>query len=61
MRVTTIAIYMADYLLDTYHASKLIAGEEPITARGREAQMAGATFALRTTMVGELYYGVYLS
>ncbi len=52
---------MADYLLDTNHASKLMAGHEPITARVREAQSTGATFALSTTVIGELYYGIYLS
>lgn len=51
---------MVSYLLDTNHANKLMAGEEPITYRVRQAQSAGATFVLSTTVVGELYYGVYL-
>lgn len=52
---------MVSYLLDTNHASTLMAGEEPITTRVRQAQRIGNTFALSTTVVGELFYGVYLS
>ena len=38
-----------------------MAGDGPTAARVRAAQSAGATFALSTTVVGELYYGIYLS
>lgn len=52
---------MADYLLDTNHASKLMAQEEPITSRIRQAQAVGNRFGISITVLGELYYGVYAS
>lgn len=52
---------MVSYLLDTNHASKLMAREEPITSRVRQSQQRGATFAISVTVLGELHYGVYLS
>ena len=52
---------MPDYLLDTNHASKLMAKAEPITSRINQAQTAGDRFGLSVTIVGELYYGVYAS
>jgi len=52
---------MADYLLDTNHASKLMAQEEPITSRIRRGRAVGDRFGLSITVLGELYYGVYAS
>ena len=52
---------MISYLLDTNHASKLMANEEPIAPRVRAARQSGSTFSVSTTVVGELYFGVYLS
>ena len=52
---------MADYLLDTNHASRLMAGEEPIVSRIRQAQAAGDRIGLSVTVLGELYYAVYAS
>ncbi|HHH42263.1 MAG TPA: type II toxin-antitoxin system VapC family toxin [Chloroflexi bacterium] len=52
---------MTDYLLDTNHASKLMAQEEPIASQVREAQAAGDRFGFSVTVLGELYYAVYAS
>ncbi len=52
---------MADYLLDTNHASKLMAQGEPITSRVREAQAAGDRLGISSTVLGELYFAVYAS
>jgi predicted nucleic acid-binding protein len=52
---------MTDYLLDTNHASKLMAQEEPIVSRVRQAQVGGDRFGLSVTVPGELYYAVYAS
>jgi tRNA(fMet)-specific endonuclease VapC len=52
---------MADYLLDTNHASWLMARQEPMVARLRQAQAAGAQFGISTTVLAELYYAVYAS
>lgn len=52
---------MADYLLDTNHASRLMAREAPLAARVRAAQASGDRFSLSVTVLGELYYAVYAS
>ena len=52
---------MAEYLLDTNHASKLMARDEPITSRVRRARAQGDQFGLSITVLGELYYAVYAS
>jgi tRNA(fMet)-specific endonuclease VapC len=52
---------MTDYLLDTNHASKLMAKEEAITSRIRQAQTMGDRFGLPITVLAELYYAVYAS
>ena len=52
---------MAEYLLDTNHASKLMAGAEPLASRVRQAQAAGDRFGLSITVLGELYYAVFAS
>jgi tRNA(fMet)-specific endonuclease VapC len=52
---------VAEYLLDTNHASRLMAREEPITARVRQAETVGDRFGLSVTVLGELYYAVYAS
>ncbi len=52
---------MADYLLDTNHASGLMAGAEPLSSLVRQAQAAGDSFGLSITVLGELYYAVFAS
>src|SRR5689334_14639891 len=52
---------MAEYLLDTNHISKLMAREEPISLRVRQAMSTGDRFGLSITVLGELYYAVYAS
>ena len=52
---------MTNYLLDTNHASWLMAQQEPIVARLRQAQAAGDRFGISVSVLGELYYAVYAS
>ena len=52
---------MTNYLLDTNHASWLMAQREPIVTRMRQAQAAGDRFGVSVTVLGELYYAVYAS
>ena len=52
---------MTNYLLDTNHASWLMAQREPIVTRMRQAQANGARFGVSVTVLGELYYVVYAS
>ena len=52
---------MAEYLLDTNHASRLMAREEPVTSRLQEARAAGHRLGLSMPVLGELYYAVYAS
>jgi tRNA(fMet)-specific endonuclease VapC len=52
---------MASYLLDTNHASRLMAQQEPISSRIRQAQTSGDQFGLSMTVLGELYYAVHAS
>ncbi len=52
---------MSNYLLDTNHASWLMAQQEPIVARLRQAQAVGDRFGISVTVLGELYYAVYAS
>jgi tRNA(fMet)-specific endonuclease VapC len=52
---------MTSYLLDTNHASWLMAQQGPIVARLRQAQADGSRFGIPITVLGELYYAVYAS
>lgn len=52
---------MADYLLDTNHASKFLDGAEPLTSRVKALQQKGFRFGISVTVLGELYYAVYAS
>jgi tRNA(fMet)-specific endonuclease VapC len=52
---------MTNYLLDTNHASWLMARQEPIVTRLRQAQNSGAQFGIPMTVLAELYYAVYAS
>jgi tRNA(fMet)-specific endonuclease VapC len=52
---------MTNYLLDTNHASWLMAQREPIVTRMRQAQTAGDRFGISVSVLGELYYAVYAS
>jgi tRNA(fMet)-specific endonuclease VapC len=58
---TVTSTTVADYLLDTNHASKLMAGDDPVASRVRQALDGGDRFGLTTTVLGELYYAVYAS
>lgn len=50
---------MAEYLLDTNHASKLMAREEPIASRISRSE--GDRFGVSMTVLGELYFAVHAS
>lgn len=52
---------MPNYLLDTNHASRLMANDPVIIERLGQSQAAGDVFAISITVVGELYYAVYAS
>ena len=52
---------MTNYLLDTNHASWLMAQQGPIVARMRQAQATGDQFGISVTILEELYYAVYAS
>ncbi|MFO7918900.1 MAG: type II toxin-antitoxin system VapC family toxin [Anaerolineae bacterium] len=52
---------MTDYLLDTNHASWLLARQESVVARVREAQTGDSVLGISMTVLGELYYAVYAS
>jgi len=52
---------MADYLIDTNHASGLMALQEPLTTRAQQARVRGDRLGLSITVLGELYYAVYAS
>jgi predicted nucleic acid-binding protein len=52
---------MANYLLDTNHASRLMAGAKPINARVQPARSSGDQFGISMTVLAELYYAVYAS
>ncbi|MGH3086544.1 MAG: type II toxin-antitoxin system VapC family toxin [Rubrobacteraceae bacterium] len=50
---------MAEFLLDTNHASKLMAREEPVTSRISHSE--GNRFGISMTVLAELYYAVHAS
>lgn len=52
---------MVKYLLDTNHASKLMAKEEPIFSRVEQARVSGNQFGLSVTVLGELFFAAYAS
>lgn len=52
---------MTNYLLDTNHASWLMARKEPIVTRLHQAQTDGDLFGISITVLAELYYAVYAS
>jgi predicted nucleic acid-binding protein len=52
---------MANYLLDTNHASRLMAQAEPINTRVQQARSSGDHFGISMTVLAELYYAVYAS
>jgi len=52
---------MTNYLLDTNHAGWLMAQQDSLIARLRQAQAAGDRFGISVTVLGELYYAVYAS
>jgi tRNA(fMet)-specific endonuclease VapC len=52
---------MTNYLLDTNHASRLMANDARIADRLRRLRDSAAEFGVPMTVVGELYYAVYAS
>lgn len=52
---------MTNYLLDTNHASWLMAQKDSLVTRLRQAQAEGDRFGISVTVLGELYYAVYAS
>ncbi len=50
-----------DYLLDTNHVVRLLAGVETLARKVQRAEAGGASFAVATTVLGELYFGAYAS
>ncbi len=52
---------MTNYLLDTNHASWLMAQQSSIVARLHQSQADGDQFGIPVTVLGELYYAVYAS
>jgi tRNA(fMet)-specific endonuclease VapC len=49
------------YLLDTNHVVPLLADSGPVSRRIRAARAAGDSFAVATTVLGELFFGAYAS
>ncbi|MBO9368790.1 MAG: type II toxin-antitoxin system VapC family toxin [Chloroflexi bacterium] len=52
---------MTDYLLDTNHASRFLAGAEPITGRIKALASGEHRFGIAITVLGELYFAAYAS
>ena len=52
---------MADYLLDTNHASRILDGSEPVTTRIEAVAKAGHRFGISVTVLGELYFAAHAS
>ena len=52
---------MTQYLLDTNHATRLLAGEQTIVEKVRGLEGAGHTFGVSMTVLGELYFAVEAS
>lgn len=52
---------MTDYLLDTNHASWLMARQEFFVSRINQAQTDGDVFGISITVLAELYFAVYAS
>lgn len=52
---------MTDFLLDTNHASCLLAGEQRLVAPVRSREGTGDRFGISITVLGELFSGAYAS
>lgn len=52
---------MPDYLLDTNHATHLLAGSGALRQRLEAAATSGATFGVSMTVLGELFYAAHAS
>lgn len=52
---------MADYLLDTNHASYLFGGSQALRERIQSAVASGHRFGISMTVPGELFYAAYAS
>ncbi|MBI1801590.1 MAG: type II toxin-antitoxin system VapC family toxin [Chloroflexi bacterium] len=52
---------MSNYLLDTNHASRVMANDAQLVSRIEQARSSGEQFAISVTVLGELYHAVYAS
>ena len=52
---------MPDYLLDTNHASKIMAGDEDLKQHLENFRESGSKFGISMTVLGELYFAVFAS
>ncbi len=52
---------MPDYLLDTNHASKIMAGNENLQQHLENSHETGSKFGISMTVLGELYFAVFAS
>jgi predicted nucleic acid-binding protein len=52
---------MADYLLDTNHASWFMADEFPLLKLAQQSRSSSSRFGISVTVLVELYYAVYAS
>ncbi|MFB6214768.1 MAG: PIN domain-containing protein [Candidatus Bipolaricaulia bacterium] len=52
---------MAGYLLDTNHASKVMAGDENLRRHLENSRETGSKFGISMTVLGELYFAVFAS
>lgn len=52
---------MRAYLLDTNHAAKVMAGEEPLATQLVEHTQTDDEFHISITVLGELYFAAYAS
>lgn len=52
---------MVRYLLDTNHASKLMAGNEELRSNLRDSKETGDRFGISMTVLGELYFATFAS
>lgn len=52
---------MAEYLLDTNHASRLMGQDPQLLSYLQRAETSGDTFGVSMTVIGELYFAVHAS
>lgn len=52
---------VADYLLDTNHATRLMAQDGPVASRVEQARAGGDRLGLSVTVLAELYFAIHAS